>query len=269
MDFPAEIRNMIYECVLEFDGPVQMGTRKRVNEPKRPVPIGTFSNDGEFKSFRKGNDPQAAPVILRVSKQILQEAAPVLYGNNILRFYDLGDMRTFLERIEGMRPYIRHLHVNKDGWYRSRARNCFKNLKDVTSLRTLAFSHGDVCSDTDYPYNRFSTTPDRLVDALYGAFRLLLKAHQESESPINIADIIKIHWKKCIRCEAATTEFAADADCLGLPKRFYSSSCKVKCKEADEHCKAIESKIRKRVATSFGLKNVLATMTKAIKEGSQ
>jgi hypothetical protein len=256
MDFPPEIRNIIYASMLEADGPIQVATRKRVNEPRTPWLAATYPDGEKRVEIRDGCKLPTSLNILRTSKQILKEAAPVLYGNNSFRFHELGDLRIFLDRIGSMRPYVRHLYINSHGWYRSKAKNAFRLLKDATQLRTLTFNHSDVCAQGIHYYLRYITTPERLVDSLYTPFRALQKAHTESGSTINVLDILNLYWKRCVQCEAAKPDFATEGECKGAPCRYpwMDNACKVKCKDAEKHCEEVQKKIRGLVARDMGVK---------------
>jgi hypothetical protein len=185
--------------------------------------------------------------LLRASKQILREAAPVLYGNNDFRFDDFADMKIFLDNIGSMRPFLCHLFVDSNGYWRSKARATLYLLKDAIELRTLSLHHRDVCArEQAMWYVYYSTTPERLASMLSTPLRALKKSHEESGSSIDVTDIVKIEWTRCSKCLELESGFAADADCIG-PSPFASSDCKVKCKDHEAHCREIEKKVRKAV----------------------
>ena len=82
MDLPAEIRTMIYACLFQSDGLLRITTRKRVNHPRRPVPVRQDRNTRQKTTARVGKILPEGLNLLRTSKRMLQEAAPVLYGDN-------------------------------------------------------------------------------------------------------------------------------------------------------------------------------------------
>ncbi|KAI7084164.1 hypothetical protein KC356_g6951 [Hortaea werneckii] len=52
------------------------------------------------------------PSLMRVSKQIREEAAPIVYGDHVFRFRWMDDCHLFLQCIGQMRLYLRHLYLD-------------------------------------------------------------------------------------------------------------------------------------------------------------
>ncbi|KAI7508910.1 hypothetical protein KC347_g5710 [Hortaea werneckii] len=52
------------------------------------------------------------PSLMRVSKQIREEAAPIVYGDHVFRFRWMDDCHPFLQCIGQMRLYLRHLYFD-------------------------------------------------------------------------------------------------------------------------------------------------------------
>jgi hypothetical protein len=258
MDFPPEIRAMVYASLFESDGPIRITTRKRVNQPRRPVP--TTRVRTRLRNGWTMKDVAAfLPVglqLLRTNKQILHEAAPVLYGDNKLQFDDLGDMKIFLDTIGSMKLYLRHLQVKESGYWRTKARSTFSLLKDVTELRTLSFFHSDVCSSSASWYSRYYTTPERLAGVMHSALYNLNKLHKSNDSTVSVLDLVKVHWVRCDKCEEVKPNFAEDIDCHTQGTRAFwnNGDCKVKCKDAAEHCKQVEERIRKAIAQTLNIR---------------
>lgn len=274
MEFPPEIRTMVYACLFESDDQMRIITRKRVNQPRRPLPATKVVK-------RKGNrvtvedTTRILPTglhLLRTSKQILREAAPVLYGDNKFSFDDLADMKVFLDTIGSMRPYLRSLQVDHNGYWRSKARSTFALIKDATNLRSLTLYHADVCSTSASWYARYYTSPERLAGVMYYALSNLRKAHKATESNISILDIVKVNWSRCGKCEEVKPAFAPDDKCLTNndgPFWGRNDSCKIKCKDAAEHCKKVEKQIRKAIAKMFNIDDEVAQPLELSREASQ
>ena len=176
MDLPPEIRMMIYECMIPSIGFLKISTHKRVNEPRRPLVLQSIWD----RPIQKWTDqPSFALTFLRASKQTLQEAAPLLYSNNEFRFSCLGDMKVFLDRIGSMRPHVRHISIDENGYQRTKARSAFHSLKDASNLRTFSFHH----SNLQKPHNWFarkSVAPEIFVLQIDTLLKCLRKAHQNS-----------------------------------------------------------------------------------------
>jgi hypothetical protein len=99
---------MIFSFLLEEDKPIVMTTNKRTDESRRSVRLGWNVRTGhegvKWDSNKKGwiNNPPSAFAILRVSKQILQETAPIAYGNNSFAFPKMTALKYFLEALGTM-----------------------------------------------------------------------------------------------------------------------------------------------------------------------
>lgn len=272
MDFPAEIRNLVYSFLFEADDGIKVVTAKRVNEPRRPVPSREGNGSQRYWQRQRKPNPDAEDKslptnikLLLTNKQILSEAAPILYGNNHFRFIDLADLKIFLERIGSMRKYLCHIHIDQNSYWYSKGRVTLSLLASATDLRSLHIDHGDICSNDNVNRwgARYYTSPNKLAYLLSHPLRTVRTANESKGSPRDVLSILKIDYTKCAKCRESPHEFSEE--CIGLTGSAYSyEDCKVKCKDGVEHCKKIEEKFRARMVEFFGFKD-LATEKEAAK----
>ena len=247
LELPPEIRTMIYACITENEGPISISTHKRPNEARRPV----LSNY---------NQPAFALNILRASKQVLKEVAPMMYSNNEFRFNGgLSDLKVFLDRIGSMRAYVRHIHIGKHGYQRTKATPAFHSLKGATDLRTLSFHHTSVSEQ----YSRWDYRRTVHTEGLAYTIGPLLKALRRARtgpSSKDLLEIVKFEWDRCTTCAPLAPAFPENDDaCLNgrVPSSSFwggSVRSKVKCKDAAAHCKALEEKVRGLLKKELGIK---------------
>jgi hypothetical protein len=99
---------MIFSFLLEEDNPIVMTTAKRTDEARRSVRLDWNVRPAQegvkWDTNKKGwiNNPPSAFSILRVSKQVFLETAPIAYGNNGFAFPKMTDLRFFLEALGDM-----------------------------------------------------------------------------------------------------------------------------------------------------------------------
>ena len=243
MDFPPEIRTMVYSFMLQDDEPIRMTTTKRLHEPRRP---------SRARSAR-----YSAQVVFQISKQIMREAAPILYGNNHFQFRNLSEMKIFLDRIGSMRQYLRQIELGSNGFNHTKVRPVFNALKDATDLRMFTIDHSNVCM---HYYRRYLQGTD-LQGFAYSCRALLLvlhRAHKSSGKDFNVLDIVKIadQGEKCHKCNPLSPNFTKDEnDCTkSLNGIYYSVHCKTRCKDLGTHSEEIQKKLRSLIAKQLGIK---------------
>lgn len=250
-DFPAEIRNHIYSFLVEADAcTINMRTAKTVHEARRPVMGGQTYNTIE----RKWEElPTLFSTILRTSKQIFNEAAPILYGSNHFHFHGLGELKVFIDRIGSMRKYLRHIHIGPQGFHRNKAQVVFRTLRDATDLRSFTLDHSNICQEKT-PHYMHTTTSWYLTAFMEPMLRAILIAHRKSEPTINVLDIVKIGWARCHKCKETAPAFPESDDGCSKANRhpyFASRDCATLCKNCEAHCKELDDKIRKLFASKL------------------
>lgn len=253
MAFPPEIRNLVYSFLMQYDAPVKMSTSKKVNEPRRPVMLSRVWNIST-KDWKE--QPTTQLTVLRSSKQLLREAATFIYGNHF-EFRGLGELKIFLDRIGSMRSYLRHIHIGRSGYQRSKARTTFAALRDATDLRRFAFDHSTICQD-DVP--RYHYIPEvsigEFLSDSHPMFLSLKKAHERSRGTVSLLDMVKIEWESCHVCAQSAPGFPEkDSDCQNRS----NIRCAVICKDSAEHCQQVEAKVRAALAKYLGIKDDIAT----------
>ncbi len=257
MGLPAEIRTLIYSFVVGSDEHVKMTTAKRVYQPKRPV-RSTYRTQRFHPGLKwdAGNQswidmPASVVTLFRLSKQVLEEAAPILYGNNYYHFNDFSDLRVFLNTIGSMRKYLRDIHIEAHGWERHKVRTTLESLSQATNLRTLSINHLNVCHTTVDYWIRWVTTPKgAATDLYYHLVRSLKDAQVEKDDDHNILDLIKIRWTRCPTCKKTAPGFAdGETTCeRTMYTRYGLPGCKTQCKNGAQHCRSVQAKIRKELA---------------------
>ena len=241
LDTPAEIRTMIYSFLLEEDSPIKMTTTKPDLEPRRP----TRSTYSTLNAYRR-----TALALLRVNKQIRNEATPVMYGNNHFHFRTLSELKVFLDSVGSMRQYLRNIEFGEESYVKSRARPVSNSLRDAINLQSLTFHHADVCKE-DGPQRYSAASPTQFVSDSKGLFKSLHKVPRDPTLPYNVLDLLKIKFTKCYRCRREHPEnHPYDQGCSAT---WRSASCTVLCKDADAHCKEVEAKLRGMVAKELGI----------------
>ena len=98
--FPPELRVKIYEeLLINSNGPLH--------------PNGfTRNGRGRYRNRHQRSDNRVFASILRVCRTFYKEALPVLYGRNILAFYDASFMKPVLPFPKEHLAMVKHVHVD-------------------------------------------------------------------------------------------------------------------------------------------------------------
>lgn len=91
LSLPAELRENVYCCLLEEDKPISIDYRKRNGSWRTGVSWN--------RSYGHETPHHNAVALLRVSRCVYMEAAPVLYSKNTFTFDRAKDMKAWLETI--------------------------------------------------------------------------------------------------------------------------------------------------------------------------
>lgn len=269
MDLPPEIRNLIYSFMVEADDcKVRITTSKKVHEPRRPALGGGKWDAG---SKRRVAPSALYSTILRTSKQVLREAAPILYGTNHFSFNGFGTLQIFLDRIGSMRKYLRFIRMDTSGFQRSKVRTSLNMLKDATDLRMLSFDHENLCLDK-VPYYFHKVTLTTFTYFVRPFLKALHRARLGSNNEMSVLDVIKIEWERCIKCKESAPDFPVDVECRRTntrPSFWANNECHVVCKDLEAHCKEVEQKCRKAFAKELNIKDHSAESIELNSEASQ
>ncbi|KAK5728924.1 hypothetical protein LTR15_002065 [Elasticomyces elasticus] len=273
MDLPPELRKMVYGFML-LERPPQRHfyaskkneagsstprpahprsssrrcTYKSASRDRRPVRSGFNWHEKSAKragiawdNYRGkviGQEPSAL-ALLRVSKQLLQESAPIIYGEHRFYFPDMGVMECFLSTIGGMRHFLKHLKV--EGYMSTKCRPAFKLLKDAKNLRTIEMSHEAVCDRKRSPGDQPIGTKfiSEILPMLKGQHELHVNGDREA-TILNISASPKP--QACYSCSWDSSPPCRGADC-GVP-----------CAELERHSTELIATFKTLVAEAVGLR---------------
>ena len=134
MDLPPELRKMVYDLVLlEKTEKVYLTAYKAKARARRPVKPGFRDHSERYRrkyegiTWDKDNgkwigvEPSALS-LLRVSKDLLAETAPIVYGDHTFNFGDMGVMECFLSHVGNMRQYLRSLELSGHSYFVTKCR---------------------------------------------------------------------------------------------------------------------------------------------------
>ncbi|KAI6894738.1 hypothetical protein KC318_g9562 [Hortaea werneckii] len=147
MDLPPELRKMVLQFSLQDGKPIGIRSHKpssldrNLRYPIRfPLMTSAFAGlrwnsiSNRWTRIPSNNIPS----LMRVSKQIREESAPIVYGDHVFHFRWMDDCHIFLHSIgKEMRFYLRRLYL--DDFHLVHARHAFHLLTDARDLQTLEF----------------------------------------------------------------------------------------------------------------------------------
>ncbi|KAI7497798.1 hypothetical protein KC367_g5614 [Hortaea werneckii] len=146
MDLPPELRKMVLQFTLQNGQTIGIRSHKSspvYREPRYPIrfPSMTTAYTGlrwNSISNRWTRIPSNnIPSLMRVSKQIREEFAPVIYGDHVFHFRWMDDCHLFLQYIGEMRLYLRRLYL--DDFRPAYASYVLPLLTDARDLQSLEF----------------------------------------------------------------------------------------------------------------------------------
>lgn len=265
LKLPAELRILVYSFVFGGEERVRIGSIKQTNEPKRAV---RASLEGlPFRdSYRRKRDDRArvdalSPVqkLLTLSKQVLEEAAPVIYSDRYFRFIDTRVFKIWLNSIGDMRRLVRHVHVGDDGyggWHRTSAGCVVTKLKDATDLRSFSIIHSNICGNGGR-YMRWRTHTSNFA---YQISRIWARNKDKIANPADLLDIIKVKWERCKVCAPLAPAFPeTESTCRNIDgPHWLSPPCATSCEKAAKHCLKVQRELRKLVAKELHIEDPLA-----------
>ena len=245
---PPELRTMVYGFLFEEKAAITFENCKPVGKPRRPVRAGFryFPHQGMTWSKDDGKWIGQVPSnhsIMRVNKQLLQEAAAVAYGTNTFSFSDTNDLKIFVDTIGDMRAYLKHLEI-RTGYNTRKARSAFYSLRSAKALRSITIFHGLLCKQQVPMWysQRYHTTIEGLVFDATSVLSLLHRGKKPSANVTNVLDILRVGWDKadCLNCKNSTSENVRTCT------KCYS--CETKCNKMKEACEEMTVSIRELVA---------------------
>ncbi|KAF2772001.1 hypothetical protein EJ03DRAFT_381115 [Teratosphaeria nubilosa] len=256
LDLPPELRIIIYDLVLVHkSGKVDIETYQPKGFDRRPVQKGYTMQQNHWrqkwdKDVGKWDDqvPSAASM-LRVSKQMLGETAPILYGRHTFRFKKMSDVDIFLCTIGSMRKHLRHLDFatidHYGGCYSKKSTPAiFRMLMDAAQLQSIAFCHSWVCERSPRSWRCKCPNPEVIIADSASLLRAVHKKKEELKTGAAAVNLFKVRGgMTCDSCDKATD--AVTSEC----------SCRSKnCDRLDQHNKDVRSKLRELVREQLRIK---------------
>jgi len=254
LDLPPELRKMVYDLLLQESGPITIDSYKPVNLPRRPVRLG-LRNKYNHKGLQwdklsgkwQGQKPSNFS-LLRVNKQLRDEAAAFVYGDHTFNFYSMSDALVFVETVGSMAKYLRQLDLASCGYMSTKATPLLELLKDAKGLRALTVAHSTVCSSrTIYYYGRKHVTPERFVHECAPLLAALHEERKAADNEANVLDILQIETdftlNNCLQCSQGRTD------------NCNKHRCGVECKDVAAHCEKVVANIRRMIAEKLNVED--------------
>ncbi|KAI7163787.1 hypothetical protein KC316_g12910 [Hortaea werneckii] len=147
MDLPPELRKMVLQLTLQEDEPIGIRSHKPSSlDSHLRCPIRFPLMTSGFAGLRWNSISNRwtriplnnIPSLMRVSRQIREESAPIVYGDHVFHFRWMDDSHIFLHSIgKEMRFYLRRLYI--DDFHLVHTRHVFHLLLDARDLQSLEF----------------------------------------------------------------------------------------------------------------------------------
>lgn len=260
LDLPAEIRTMIYGHLFNETGEITIDTYKPPHQPRRAVRSSFRSKywatshahkqlewDAEIGKWL-GQKP-CALTILGVCKLVLQEAAPIIYGDNTFVFSRPIKAGTFLDGIGQMRKHVWAIEFRGREGGMSKISTVFSMLKDANQLRTITFPHHAVCG-AFYRWGGYWSkngiyTARRLCGQLGPLVKALRKVQKKEGREHQVLELIQIreHLRRCDSC-------LRDRECDHINATF----CRTQCDDLEAHSKDFMKECKALIAKKLRIK---------------
>ncbi|KXL43874.1 hypothetical protein M433DRAFT_5295 [Acidomyces richmondensis BFW] len=245
LDLPPELRMMIYSFLFEEPEPITIIRFKTRGLPRRLV-MSSFMEvekhrglEWDAKSGTWINQPPSKLALLAVSKQVLQEAGPVMYGNNIFSFERVSYMREFLSIMGNMRRHLREVRIKKGGYTSSHMRGALNLLKSAKGLRSLSLDIHDI---SRLEPQDLGLALKILLKACQPMLKVLQKFQATAKIPVDVPTIVSIRCKEGL-CDG----------CQQVRRCGRYSWCKFTCKEAPKLCEEMNSAWRQLTTELLGI----------------
>lgn len=249
LDLPPELRGMIYDLLLQEPEGIAIRTHKPVGLARRPVRSTFRTAAHKEMQWDKlsgkwiGQKPSNFS-LLRVNRQIRDEAAAVAYGNHAFNFSDMAATVIFLETIGSMRKHLRHIGLYLAQYKHGKAPRIFSLLKDAEGLCSLRIDHHAICHNFYYyRYDCDSSAEVFVMVHCSAMLKALHKARKERTDMIDVRDIIKVGKSgQCYHCRSVKKK---DCDT--------KIACGALCKDHEKHDEELAAEIRALVAKAVGI----------------
>ncbi|EMC96609.1 hypothetical protein BAUCODRAFT_482606 [Baudoinia panamericana UAMH 10762] len=255
---PAELRLVIYELLLlEPEGTIKLSTvkprgldRRSCWESIQMAHPGMQWNKATGKWIGQSSTNMS---ILRVSKQLLAEAAPIFYGKHTFSAGTMSTLAHFLRTAGDMRQYIKHISLGASAYTATWARKLRSLLQPAHNLESFTVPHSLICTEKLKGwYLRHCLPPSYLAALCAPMLKASATAHNGDVDPLDVQGILRLTVpSKCYHCR---TGHKGGNGCGEL-------ICNIECKDRDEHHQDLVKKLRSAVARCLGLT--------VVEEGSQ
>jgi hypothetical protein len=244
MRLPVELRAEIYDYVFPRGEEIKVVEKSRVGiktRLRRQEGLKAANTKAERGSTLTTNIRWQRPSglsLLHVSKQILNEAAPVAYGNPVLvcpQHY----VGTFLKEVGSMRKHLKYLRLSAgsgpDVFHRfDHLRANLHNLGDALDLRSLTLDHELVCAQEGNRPSDEQKAVDYCTKMLAHALWPTVKTLSAQKGQIDhVLQLVRIQHPQC-RCKVTPNT----CPILGLPCQFHCGH-----ESMDGHLSGLEEKV--------------------------
>lgn len=202
--------------------------------------------------------------LLRVSKQILREVAPLIYAKHrfLIHFEFLSN---FMTSIGSMKKYVRHIHVRNPPHWDPHAGPQVVNAKTgpqcldgATGLRTLILDQDLINPNKSLlafyaPGSEISPSGD-LEALVYSTLPLLTRIHSmnTSDNRRSVLDVVRIQAYHAKHCEKSGQLVA-----MATPTK----GCKVRCWVPRRLACVVQPKLRAWLAERLGIDDTVVAKT--------
>ena len=180
--------------------------------------------------------------LLRVSKQMLAEAAPIVYERHTFNFTKRNSYLSEVKSLGDMRQYLTHVRISEFSVF----------LYEPTNLRLVVIDHGSICNDS-----REAEPADHSVSLLNkfarGFAALVASKARDGQGVQSYKDILptfKITFIHCVRC-AFRRQAHLGGHCHCCQRDVCSSS--TQCRKAMvTHGQELSAKLRSAILGKLG-----------------
>jgi hypothetical protein len=153
MRLPVELRAEIYDYVFPKGQEIKIaeknraGIKTRLKRQQGLKSTNTKTEGGATLSTHIRWQRPSGLSLLHVSKQILNEAAPVAYGNAVLLCPD-NYITRFLKELGSMRKHLKNVRITESGTHvgsHDHIRQSLVGFVDAENVRSISFDHAIIC----------------------------------------------------------------------------------------------------------------------------
>lgn len=239
LDLPGEVRNKIWDEVLETNKIVEIG----VTFGRPPDRLYQFRSPWGAHS--------TARALARTSKQISAEVLAIVYGCNTFEFGNLEHLARFAARIGPIScSRIRHVGImHPDGLRSTLSPDPWKSIVSFTNLRSLTINHATVYLNALPQPGRM-----RMLDLFKSLKPFLYAWRNANEDRGDSSDVLDlVNFMKRDFCGNCREEIKGAATKCGE----YSCRGQGTSRLGPKHVKVVSDRLRELIAEEFGLVRVL------------